>query len=342
MTIQIRPFENADYDAIVAVLNSAVPRNVTTVARLLDWDTNHPAHLKAARWVAEMDGAIVAIGEYAQSPDLYHPGKFQVVVTVHPRYQHRGIGSELYDFVTARLESHDPIGYQARCYGDQEDALRFIEARGFEEDFRMWISQLDVDSFDPEPWHGLEASLEARGIQIVSLAELTGDRDRDWRVFLLERETTQGIPSPQSVTSTHEQLTPEEVEERFTRYVERVLNHPERPLDAYFVARFEGEYVGLTYFELDREHRRAEILMTGVKEAYRGWGIGIALKLRGIAWARQHGYKTIVTGNDTVNWPILAINDRLGFVRQPEMIFFEKALQPEYHVGDRATGYDGT
>lgn len=326
MAIRIRPFEVDDYDAIVAVLNSATPRTVMSVARLKDWDTHAPDYLKAARWVAESDGNIVAVGDYSQSSDMYHPQKFRVAVSVQPEYQRRGIGSELYDFVTAQLGVHGPIAYQARAYADQDNSLRFLQQRGYEEDFRMWESLLDVDSFDFEPWRGIEQRLRVEGIEIVSLTDLAGDPDRDRRVFELERETLRDVPSPESVTSHREELSHDEVEEQFTRYVERVINHPDRPRDAYFVARRGGEYVGLTYFEVDREHQRAEIMMTGVKKDYRGAGIGTALKVRGAQWAREHGYRSIVTGNDTVNLPILAINERMGFVREPEMIFFEKPL----------------
>ncbi len=326
MSMAIHPFGPIHYEAITRVMNRAVPRNPVTAARIKDWDIHRPGHLKAERWVTDIDGVVVAVGDYSQSSDMYHPQKFQVSITVDPDYQHRGIGSALYDFLTAQLEQHEPIAYQARAYADQEDTLRFLQTRDFVEDFRMWESELDVSSFQAEAYGDVDERLQARGFEIVPLTDLADDPRRDRLVFELERETMQDIPSPESVTSTREQLKPEEVEERMARYVERVINHPDRPLDAYFVARHGNEYVGLTYFELDREHLRADILMTGVKRDYRGLGIGTALKVRGVLWAREHGYKTIVTGNDTVNRPILAINDRMGFVRQPEMIFFEKRL----------------
>ncbi|SRR5579884_421866 len=324
---RIRPFDPGDYGAIVSVMNLAAPRSPTTVARVRDWDENRPARLKAGRWVVEAKDAIVAVGAFSQSPDLYHPQKFQIAIHVHPAHQGRGIGSSLFDVVTGQLQPHDPIGYQGRAYADDERALRFLVQRGFQEDFRTWESVLDVERFDPSPWQGLEEQLRAQGIQIRSLAEIGDDPGRDRQIFELERDTMRDIPSPPSVTSHREDLTPEQIEERFARYVERALHHPDRPPESFFVARRGGEYIGLSYFELDREHRIAEILMTGVTREYRGRGVGTALKVRGVRYACDHGYRTIITGNDTLNRPILAINDRLGFVRQPQLIFFEKSLE---------------
>lgn len=57
--------------------------------------------------------------------------------------------------------------------------------------------------------------------------------------------------------------------------------------------------------------------LTGVTAAWRGWGVATALKFMSIRAARNHGAPTIRTGNASDNAPMLAINDRLSFVRDP-------------------------
>ena len=51
----------------------------------------------------------------------------------------------------------------------------------------------------------------------------------------------------------------------------------------------------------------------------------MALKLRTIGYARNAGYREIRTWNST-NRPMLAINEALGFARQPAWITFGKDL----------------
>ena len=55
--------------------------------------------------------------------------------------------------------------------------------------------------------------------------------------------------------------------------------------------------------------------LTGVKEEYRGRGLGKWLKAAMLEWIKEEypEVQIIVTGNATTNAPMLAINKRLGF-----------------------------
>jgi len=62
--------------------------------------------------------------------------------------------------------------------------------------------------------------------------------------------------------------------------------------------------------------------LTAVHREFQGHGIAAALKLRTIAYARMHGFREIRTFNSSRNEPMLAINTKLGFIRQPAWIDF--------------------
>ena len=68
--------------------------------------------------------------------------------------------------------------------------------------------------------------------------------------------------------------------------------------------------------------------LLGVRRAYRRRGIATALKVRGILWAKNHGFQGVRTDTDTTNAPMIAINDRLGFVETPGRVEFRKELHP--------------
>jgi RimJ/RimL family protein N-acetyltransferase len=53
-------------------------------------------------------------------------------------------------------------------------------------------------------------------------------------------------------------------------------------------------------------------------------GIALALKLRTIAYAQEHGKPYIKTWNDSPNEGMIALNERLGFVRHTGWFTYRK------------------
>ncbi|OLS27338.1 MAG: hypothetical protein HeimC2_11750 [Candidatus Heimdallarchaeota archaeon LC_2] len=78
----------------------------------------------------------------------------------------------------------------------------------------------------------------------------------------------------------------------------------------------DGSICGLTemYYHPSTSHKGYQNL-TGVKEKYRGRGLGKWLKAHMLEWyyAKYPDIKYITTGNATTNKPMLSINDRMGF-----------------------------
>ena len=68
--------------------------------------------------------------------------------------------------------------------------------------------------------------------------------------------------------------------------------------------------------------------LTGVKRAWRGRGIALALKREQARLAYEAGFERISTYNDEVNAPMRAVNTRLGFVPQPPSIMVRGPFAP--------------
>jgi GNAT superfamily N-acetyltransferase len=117
----------------------------------------------------------------------------------------------------------------------------------------------------------------------------------------------------------------------YDHFVQNMLTAPQLNPDSFFVAVSTpaAEYVGMSILWVSKDGVSLQSGMTGVSRAYRRRGIGLALKVRAIAWARTHGYVAINTRNATNNWPILAVNERLGFVKQWLFSDFLKVLKFE-------------
>ncbi len=318
--LQIRDCTPEDYADVAAVLNAIYPGENITAQDYLNGDKDRKPKYKYRRWVALMDGRIVGTVSYYQTLWFYHPQKFSLSLQVVPDYQGQGIGTALYEQIAAGLEALKPIEFITSAYENHPQSIRFLEKRGFEEFIRDGESKLDVMSFDPTPYAGAEDKVRELGVEIRTVAELENNPERNHKLHALDWELSTDAPAA-------EELTPRSLDD----YVDYAFTGRHALLDGFFVAIHGDEYVGLT--QLLNNGDSLYQGLTGVKHDYRRKRIAMALKVRAIAYARKIGKATIKTNNDISNKPMLAINDRLGYARQPDKIFFKKTID-EKQGGD--------
>jgi GNAT superfamily N-acetyltransferase len=320
MKAVIRTFTPDDYEGVVKVYNAAIPDYPTTVQEMQEEDKHVAPHCKFKRWVAEHNGKIVGAAHYEQRADRYHPQKFWIDGYVHPQFERQGIGTALYETVTQALQSFDPILAFCGVEADRDHSVRFLLKRGVQESSRHWISRLNLEKFDLRPYAQTEEKLRAAGIAIKSFSELSDDPDRNQKLFDLWWAIQQDIPAAGGATPTP--IT-------FEHYVETRLTGPKFMPDGYFVALHNSDYVGTSAFWGAEERKIIRNGITGIKREYRRRGIALALKIKGIEYAKQQGYEKIETQNNSINRPMLSINEALGFEKQPAIIVYKKIFREE-------------
>jgi mycothiol synthase len=94
-------------------------------------------------------------------------------------------------------------------------------------------------------------------------------------------------------------------------------DHPTRIDDGYLIAVVDGRYVGVSSMWQSPEADMIRTGLTAVRREYRRRGIALALKVRALTFAKARGYRRTVTDNASINQPMLAINEQLGFVKNP-------------------------
>jgi GNAT superfamily N-acetyltransferase len=314
--MHIRAETPNDYPAVVEIVNRTRPEHPITLDDLLYGDAHREPHIRSGRWVAEEAGRVVGLCSYDQYADLYHPRKFWVSVRVHPDFQRRGIGAALYYTLLDGLRPLDPLALQVAIREDRTGALRFAEVRGFREYSRRWEARLDVFSFDAAPYAALRERLKREGIRLRSFAELADDPDRDRKFEALQWALDQDVPIDEPITRR-----------TFEQFRREVIEHPRFVSDGTFVALDGDAYIGLMSFFRTNQPDTLDIDLTGTLPAYRRRGIATLLKVQGVEWARANGYQTIIVFNDLPNTGMLAINDRMGFVRQPAQLQLAKTFE---------------
>ena len=309
--MNIRIFTADDYPAIVSIhnsLNIVWPEAPRTPEGWAEADRSRNPKHGFQRWVALTGGSVVGFGAYWQSSLHNHPPWFYVNVEVSPSHQRQGVGAALHDRIMAGLQPFDPHVLRADAFTNLPQGFRFLQKRGFYEAWRETPVHLDVASFEASPYSGLEASLLGKGIVFKNLRELESDPDRDRKTYDLYWEITGDVP----------QEEPRIVKPDFNEWVKWGLNDPTILHDAYYIAVCGDEYVGLSELGKDPDNDVLQGGLLGVRPAYRKQGIALALQLRGIAYAREHGHPVLKTCTAIQNVPMQALFNRLGFARDPE------------------------
>jgi mycothiol synthase len=315
--LEIRHATPEDFTRISQIQNLVSPERPQSAAELLEENQNRDTKIKEQFFVAIFEQEIQGFMMYTQHPSHYHPQHFWLRAAVHPDFRRLGIGSKLLQAVMQDLEPFNPILLQCGAQENRDFSLKFLVHHGFSEEWRRVNMMLNLEQFDAAPFEGLIEKLKARGFSFKSIDHLRNDPERDQKLCDLGNAVSNDVP----LGMVNTPLTLEQ-------FQKSILEISWAREEAFVVAVFEGQYVGLNNLGVD-SNGHSFVDVTGVLPEFRGRGLAQALKLIGIEWALKQGIKKMFTANDLVNAPMLAVNQKFGFVHEPIHIRYGKKLQEQ-------------
>lgn len=306
MTFVIRPMTASDYAALAQFYSAA--GEPTTAESLRYTDEIRESYLLYGRLLAETDGKIVGTSRYKQHAGTYRPGHFEVKLLVLPQHRSRGIGTALWRALMQLLAPHSPLSLAASVRETETAGLAYAHRLGFVERMRQWESRLDLTTVDLELHTPALDRVAAAGYEIITFADLAGDPVRNREAYELLNEVRRDVPSAEPRTDIP-----------WERW-QRNQSGPSFWAEGFFFARKGEELAGMSQLWRTDEPGLARTGITAVRRAHRGKGVATALKVRALQTARDAGYSKVATMNETNNREMLAINEKLGFCRQPAWI----------------------
>ncbi len=294
----IRPGEDADVPAIVALLEEADDARVISVDSVRHIRRTRPSHARIIELVAEDDGKILAAGYAGLNISTSTPGAAWAFITVTADRRRRGIGSTL----CARLLEHlrEVEATKVNAFARHtEEGERWALARGFRRAITAPLIAADPRKV-PEP------EVPER-FRCVPLSELAAEELYD---VVCEAALDEPSTEPNDAIE-------------FDEFV-REWEDPVVDLAASGAVLHGDEVVAFSFLRVAGD--RAQHGFTGTARAYRGRGFATAAKRFALHAAATRGVTRVTTSNAEENVAMRAINRRLGFEPIGEQVIYERDL----------------
>ena len=276
-----------DAHGVVEMAREAWPTIVISDEAWLHRLRSLPERSRHRGWVAEDRGVVVGNG-FAFLNFFSDVSTTAICgVTVRESHRRHGIGSTLYELV---LDHARTIGAESLLtnFHENDAGASFAAVHGLHLERAETTSVLDPRTVADKAPHEVDLRPVA---------------DVDPRlVYLADNEATRDMPATEPIDDIP-----------YEEWEQHVLEHPFFTQEGSFVAMVDGVAAAVSLLTFDPETGRSANMFTGTLRAYRGRGLGLAVKLASIHWAAEHGATSMATNNDETNAPMLAINRRLGY-----------------------------
>jgi GNAT superfamily N-acetyltransferase len=304
LTFRLADAASDDYARFAALITHVEGRPITGDT-LQSWDAHKIKDDILLRYAACVNEEVIGYGNIDKPAVTQFP-QFRIWLTIDVVHRRRGYGKQFYDFLAHQASEYGAKEFISECKDNDSDSLVFAQNRGFEIRRHAFESQLDLKTFDSQLLLPIVDEVKAQGIRFTSLDAEGNTEAAQRKLFELNTVTAGDNPSNDDKSRN-----------TFENFKSKVLSADWFRADGQILAVDGERFVGLSAVGFESDDFTAFNAFTGIDKAYRGRRIAQALKILAAQYAISKGAQVIVTDNDSENAPMLAINDKLGYVRQP-------------------------
>ncbi|MGW1618624.1 GNAT family N-acetyltransferase [Streptomyces sp. NPDC002172] len=288
----LRPDVRSDAEGFARVRQLALPFMLYTPESLVHDLTHAHPDARFRQLVAEEDGEVIGTAQVGLAHESTEPGQGFANVYVHPERTGRGAGALLVRTAEAHLSA---VG-ASTSYAWVLDApanRAFAERRGYTASRSAHFLRLDLAHGELPPLR-----TPPPGVELRTAADFADDPRP---LFDLDAETLLDEPS--------------DIDFEFADYeawLDETWRHPLLSHELSSVVLVDGRPAAFSAARTDGGTRYGTV-MTGTARAFRGQGLAKLAKNDSLHRARAAGFTQALTGNDSGNGPMLAINKWFGY-----------------------------
>jgi GNAT superfamily N-acetyltransferase len=269
------------------------------------WTAARPVDEAHIELVAEKDGGAIAFVSAGHDPWDAMPKRFGWIrPLLRPDHWSEPRFNQLVDAGESWLRDEDGVIATARARESLTGELRAFERRGYSEERRSKVWELDLVAGRDRLLDAAARSREQMSAQGVRLLTLDHDKDPDRliKLYQLAAAAERDIP-----TTVPWRTAP------YDEWLKFWFENPGVREDRFWIAREGDSIVGLSVIGYAPTRGLPWTFFTATSRNVRGRGVARALKYETVAQAIALGAQRIRTQNDGANGPILHLNDEMGY-----------------------------
>jgi GNAT superfamily N-acetyltransferase len=240
-------------------------------------------------------------------------------IIVKPQQRRHGAGKRLYEDLEQSAKSAGIQRLEVSIRDNRPECLSFALSCGFKERTHSLGMELDLSSFNQHIYDETITKLKSEGFYFTSMAELGNTEEAQRKLYALNNMT--GLETPGS-EGMQFWLDFEDFQKKVCQ-----SNWYKPAGQMVVIDTTTGDWAAMSAITRFEGAENAYNLHTGVDKRYRNRKLAQAVKALALHYARQELGVTIVrTNNNSINLPMIAINQKLGYLPAQGSYTLEKIL----------------